>query len=979
MKTSNKSSNTKAPKAVHLFSEYAVAHKPKLRKEFKAKPTKVLKGMASELGQNKLKEKGDNASVVDCISVKLWDDNSNTYIPFFDEKFTNDNKRHFVTADTPYPIQSLMYLDSLLSLSPNFNEQIGAAGGIWLDKGIELAIARIVYATWYVSYPSTESVTFIPSKVILDDLKKMDFENFEVIDTANRLIQNTDFTTEFISNAGELYENKGIANYVREWMKKTTMTMEFEDENHQSETNNQNNDLNMFSQFSSTNQSNQTNNNMFPQQSNQMDNNMFPQQTNQMNNNMFPQQSNQTNYQPKPIQRIPSILPLNSNQQIQQIQQIQPTNPFNQNQQIQQIQQNKQSNNYLNGFDPTKKQSKNVLSIVLAKASNTYSDEIIKNHGEGIAEKTKAMVKILSLYCSPMCFIPTFTASKSQCNQSVYHYPISHTRKTFSLSNVETSLNQIAANLINWHNAMGTILATDKSRISVNTYKTTMGCCAAAAKFLSKVLNNTKVMLYNLSKSSKRSYPSLPHGLYQGDYSELFAFLLLRYLYRVDRDTERTIQAKKQFGSKISSKKASDLFVSIKRDEGKPRGSVDIMVVGNSGSTNNPQENNSIDRTSLNIDNILYELNNNEIDKRGAQPTDDSGRVKKRYNRNTKIFEPKYEVGLRPTRGTKILLFTDPNFFVYNLKPAIARGICLLAYADIIPKSFITDLRICSTYTGGLYQIRLTKKGMLVTPIRNSKTLASLPQQTLSQSAIIFDVGHTIAKGFDYMNEWSKNEYVNLFITNQSVFENPYDITTLKNINISLDNLSSMNASTLIPLRKQELLTNIDKLVMTNKQEYAKALTSDGLLMYEKKADKVTYTGTDDTVSQTLIDFSTMKAIDVAYVKFDNLEISSDISADSLKRGYDPRRNYLRTDVERRLAVVENTLSSNPRAVFNVSIDPDHNPTSGYGSHYIAGHNIVDYNTQVPSGFPSETNSVMYNPGYKKFPEMNQEVMGFTN
>ena len=84
--------------------------------------------------------------------------------------------------------------------------------------------------------------------------------------------------------------------------------------------------------------------------------------------------------------------------------------------------------------------------------------------------------------------------------------------------------------------------------------------CQKAAGYMKKVVSTANTFLSKWSGLSNRVYPSLTHSLYEGDYHEIFAFSLLRYLYRVDGDPNGiTISGTKTFKGKSDSKFINDL------------------------------------------------------------------------------------------------------------------------------------------------------------------------------------------------------------------------------------------------------------------------------------------------------------------------------------------------------------------------------------------------------------------------------------
>ena len=226
-------------------------------------------------------------------------------------------------------------------------------------------------------------------------------------------------------------------------------------------------------------------------------------------------------------------------------------------------------------------------------------------------------------------------------------------------------LKEIQENVLKWPEIIKTILKKGGSKnatIVSGTIKKIADSCQKAAGYMKKVLNTAYTFLNRWSEISKRVYPSLTHSLYNGDYHELFAFTLLRYLYRVDSGGEIKIPGEKSFKTKYSTKKVTDIIPTTQQPETQAQKGGKYLRFGKN-ETGTPVTLGTI--TDQDLTNETGEIDQSDA----VKVRDELGKINDYLFKYDEIKgkEPRYEVILKPTRGTKILLVSEPNVFYSKL------------------------------------------------------------------------------------------------------------------------------------------------------------------------------------------------------------------------------------------------------------------------------------------------------------------------
>ena len=443
----------------------------------------------------------------------------------------------------------------------------------------------------------------------------------------------------------------------------------------------------------------------------------------------------------------------------------------------------------------------------------------------------------------------------------------------------------------------------------------TIMCAQAASSYMKDVLDNTFALLKSYGSISNRVYPSVPHSLYRGNYTELFAFLLLRYLMRVDVETVKSRQKQKSFAVDTDKKLMYDIVPTENIAAREQR---------------DAQQGLAFDHGDLNGkdvgDALIFDANKFAQDHPNV--TENKNAVKMRNEEGRSVYygertreanydKNKYPAFLKPTRGTKILLVSDVNYFCSRLGPHVMRGLGILVNAGIIPGGFIKDLKICNMFSGGLFNIGIGKSGLAISPCRTYSTYASLPDTKWSQYAVMFDID---VPGLSYLSGVELNQLpASLFFSNTNFKVAYSDITK-----DTTDFIKSLPTNTNVGTFEDEFSATLSKhLLQQSVFDFSKAKKQGGLDHYNELSNYALYGNDSDIINgEYLIWGNFLPYPGERNVTFDKFNNQREISYNHYVKGLTPKIIPIGHDIETIKDKAQTLLTGKRRLVFHSNLDP---------------------------------------------------------
>lgn len=566
--------------------------------------------------------------------------------------------------------------------------------------------------------------------------------------------------------------------------------------------------------------------------------------------------------------------------------------------------------------------SKSTLSIALCNKKDRYNDDDIRKSANYVVWKTMNMSHLIASCTSPMFALRTRNVPLSQCNQSIFQYPVSNSKSYFSVKRIRELLTELHANIMEWPKTLKAILGRgvkDNKDVKIyeKTIKKMIDGCQKAAGYMKKVVSTANTFLSKWSELSNRVYPSLTHSLYEGDYHEIFAFSLLRYLYRVDGDPNGiTIQGTKTFRGKSEAKYINDLVAMTQEVAHQASvGGARFKFGKNEGGK-------LFDiKSSKDVDDELIKQHKLDDNNEGVKFKNEFGKINKQLYKEYEITgtEPRYSVLLKPTRGTKILLMTETNVFCSKLTTGVMRGLSILANAGIIPGSFITDVKLCSQYTGAIFDISLTKGGMTIKPNDKTPLFASLNDSTWSQYAVLFDnevLKATNKKPID------KITYSKLFFDMNHRFD--YQANSINDVSPGIKEKHNYQISDIITELNKIDYRLKNSLVQSNVLAFAKARKVSGLTTYENRVNEIKYYGLDsDTVESTPFNWSNLNHVELTHnIDLSKIVVNPDITLHQYMKGLPLSASFISRNYDYYVKKAGELLKSNVRLQLSNEFDP---------------------------------------------------------
>ena len=450
------------------------------------------------------------------------------------------------------------------------------------------------------------------------------------------------------------------------------------------------------------------------------------------------------------------------------------------------------------------------------------------------------------------CFQQTIRPTKrSQCKQTIFNYPINPKNKTANASIIGRQLVQLQHNILNAQTVITKLFENNEiTDLKQGSEASLKAAVIHAERYLHDIILKAREMLKSHMSVSCYSYPSVTHSFYIGDYTDIFAFLLLSYLYKTNRK-EIKIGGDKDFTKGSTGKTLKDV---LEYERGRKGGNFEInreetftgwTVKGLEGlekydSKEKPSDVKKFEYNEKAAQAIKVENGNKE---EKEEPSMEEEKDKKWW-----YEEPEIEVLLRPTRSQKIILVTDPWYFVWKIPQGLAKGIGVFCSLGLFPKQPFDSLRIASSISGAMYKLSITKAGIKVKVDTKLGSFASLPDSYFTQHAVFMDAGmikRLDDKSGEFIDKLIKDVNNKKFFFTSKRFPRQnmnelYQITKIGELGFNIDNAY------------KEYLENLSQLTNHTWRHIFNCITDSALLTYAERLNNVVYyatTGTKNLIS----------------------------------------------------------------------------------------------------------------------------------
>lgn len=388
---------------------------------------------------------------------------------------------------------------------------------------------------------------------------------------------------------------------------------------------------------------------------------------------------------------------------------------------------------------------KESLMQIVAKTMKLYNEqktfEFEANHTINCTVLTTAiMLKFL-----PPCFIhPKMNIGRSQCNQSIINFPISPSRTKHSNVIVSKRLAEIQAGVSKCDEIVEKIITNtsdDKGKKIIGTLSTdaAKSLIKLGQNFASAIVTKASILLREIVSWSPLIYPSIQNGLYdEVDYTDIFAFALLSYLMKAERD-DTTIKGSKGIKEENAEKTFKDV---LEFKKGKPERAAKEATDSYWTMKNVYLEGDKPLKSGGSAGKLTKGLTTTS-DGDSHIVNDGSKKSTKTINKGKWDFykEKKFEVFLKPGRFQKIILVTDPNYFNWRFQAGIRRALAMMVKIGILPEQVFTTVKICSNISGAIYNMKVNKTDIKCSLDKKDITYANMSQPIRSQYGMIIDCG----------------------------------------------------------------------------------------------------------------------------------------------------------------------------------------------------------------------------------------------
>ena len=355
--------------------------------------------------------------------------------------------------------------------------------------------------------------------------------------------------------------------------------------------------------------------------------------------------------------------------------------------------------------------------------------------------------------------------TQKNCNITPYHFPIPQ-----SITNVDNMIAMVLDDIKYLHDNIQTkadelfnVMIKNKT-INKGKKEIEAEISQQAKEYLKKqndtgisyTIEFAKTATYLLYTTEKGTYPSYPHSVYSGNsYQLLYAIALVNYLMRY--------HVRKQTNTTTKDDLIKEMF----------KGSVpnNIATFGNIKHVNYIQQKEGKDEKKgqyvwMIPDNTIN-ASGKIVSKRQKQDSTNTGMVGKRIPRKTNTSQHSFNVrkqgheyddaiikqkrirdhlkGARhmiitPTRGSKIMLWTNINTFMFQHGTHARHGLAMMFKYKLLPREMLKQITIASIETGALYRLSPNaKQGMELIPYKKYPTTANMPNQVFNKYAMFID------------------------------------------------------------------------------------------------------------------------------------------------------------------------------------------------------------------------------------------------
>lgn len=378
------------------------------------------------------------------------------------------------------------------------------------------------------------------------------------------------------------------------------------------------------------------------------------------------------------------------------------------------------------------------LSIFAAQRSNkeyTENFDNIKAEQKAVVANTLLVSSLLMTGMGPGFTSVIRECRRSQCKQSIYNFPINPKRVGFNFENIRKNLEEIGEAIKNRHGIIDEMQKHSRKQIKFSDGNEVLKIMSdAGAVFAKEIVFKATQLFKTQLNENKYGYPSVYHSLSDGDYTEIFAFNLLMYLYKIDKNAPIESEGKYDQEARMKEVTIEDVYP---------------YDPGAKGSEQEKRE----PRYALSGDKGKGEFNMKVLQGGSNISTNVKKGSKGSYTRSFGwTQEPTHQCILRPTRTEKIMLLTDPTYFMYQITPQISKGLALLCKLKILPEQTFTRTKICSRFSGAIYDISITKKGLKLSLDNKLRSFASMDTLNWGQYSLFVD-----CKMLSQINEVHRN------------------------------------------------------------------------------------------------------------------------------------------------------------------------------------------------------------------------------
>lgn len=540
-----------------------------------------------------------------------------------------------------------------------------------------------------------------------------------------------------------------------------------------------------------------------------------------------------------------------------------------------------------------------IIHVTHRSGLYTAKLDVIKKEAKNCININNIVESMFRLYVPAPLVRVQRNIGRSQCNQSVFNFPINSERLLYSPASVKDHLIELQYNINNAQTIIGDIINKTKRDNSVfeeatENAKTVVGY---GQKYASEIVIKAGKLLEQILTVSPYIYPSINNHLYIGDYTDLFAFCLLSYLYKVDRTRKATeINNFADDYTKTDYKDILEFHRGFKSSQKETKDG--YSAPGFLG--RNDYENSEISKeASTNLTHVNQNTRgfttSNSV--KPVRTTESSGS-------NPWYKERKVGVFMKPGRFQKLILFTDTNFFGWRMQESVLKGLAMMVKAKLLPEGMFTGFKICSLTSGALYDLNWTKNGLRL-KLNKCITYGNMSQTQFSQYACILDC--SCARR---INEATGNHikqiyglYPNAFykVTNRYLdcHNTVIDLETLSSTyNLKLDIINSVyNKNT--------------QLICLTRRHFTKALTDKPLEEYSKTANELRYNL--EILGKKMNDFKMWAnnfPTPPARGDYRNMTKDSDIPVEKYKKGL-PYGETTNIDLDQALKIYTNFYQQN--------------------------------------------------------------------